>query len=103
MPAGRLQQDESEIEAAIRELKEETGLATAKESLHELPKLYFAKIKRKDGLKSFSVRVFICSSYSGELKVTDETTPEWVKIKELDKYNILANLKEIVLDGLKSI
>src|SRR4030042_3276669 len=101
LPAGRLQENESEIKAAIRELKEETGLITSQEYLIELPKLYVAKIKRKDGAKTFSLKVYLCNFYSGELKATDETQQLWVKIKELDKYNLLPNIKKIVMNGLK--
>ena len=75
LPAGRLKHNESEVKAAIRELKEETGLLTTKESLQELPKTYTAKIKRKDGVKTFSLKVYLCTSYSGELKSNDETEP----------------------------
>jgi 8-oxo-dGTP diphosphatase len=100
LPAGRLQENESELKAAIREFKEETGLITSQENLIELPDQYFAKIKRKNDTKTFSLKVYLCNSYSGELKATDETQPLWIKIKEIDKYKLLPNIKNIVIKGL---
>lgn len=100
LPAGRLQENESELKAAIRELKEETGLITSQEYLIELSNQYVAKIKRKDGTKTFSLKVYLCTSYYGKLKATDETYPLWIKIKELDKYKLLPNIKNIVIKGL---
>jgi len=100
LPAGRLKENEPELKAAIREFKEETGLITLQENLIELPSQYFAKIKTKKGTKNFSLKVFLCNSYSRELKITDETQPLWIKIKEIDKYNLLPNVKSIVFEGL---
>ena len=101
LPAGKLEEKESEIEAAVRELSEETGLVTNKEHLNPLPKLYFGEIKRKEDTRTFSFRVFICKSWSGKLRKTDETEPFWTKIHDLDKYNLLPNVKQAVLDGLE--
>ena len=101
LPAGRLRENESEIEAAIRELEEESGLITTQKHLWKLPKFYSAKIERKDGTKTFSLTVFLCDSYSGELRKTDETEPLWIKISDMDNYNLISNTKQIVLHGLE--
>lgn len=100
LPAGRINSGETAIGAARRELQEETGLKA--ESLIDYPgNVYFAKIQRKHGKINFSWHVFICTKFSGEIKVSEETIPEWVEISELDSYNLLANTKQAIEDGKK--
>jgi 8-oxo-dGTP diphosphatase len=101
LPSGSLKEGETELEAAVRELEEETGLTTSQKDLVELPETYTAEIQRKDGVKKFSFKVFLCKRFSGELKETEETTPEWVKISDLKKYKLLPNVEEIVKGGLR--
>ena len=101
LPSGSLEEGETELEAAVRELEEETGLTTSQKDLVELPETYTAEIQRKDGVKKFSLKVFLCKRFSGELKETEETTPEWVKISDLKKYKLLPNVEEIVKGGLR--
>ncbi len=100
IPAGRVELNESPIETAIRELLEETGLTTTSENLTKLPKLYTATIERKDGVKEFSLEVFLCSFYSGEIKNNNETSPEWIDINKLDELMLLPNVKNILFDAL---
>ena len=99
LPAGRLNKDEDEKIAAVRELFEETGIVVSEEDLIEYPNdIWTADIKRKDGtIKTFQIKVFVCKKWSGELAKTEETTPEWVEIAKLDEYNLLPNVKEIVM------
>ncbi len=101
LPGGRINNGETEKEAALREFTEETGLI-ASENLIEIPKRYTAEIKRKDGsAKTFSMKVYICKSFSGNLKPTQETIPEWIKTDKLKAYNLLPNVEKAVNDGLK--
>lgn len=101
IPAGRLEKGELLIEAARRELFEETGLETVGENLIKLPTEYSASIERKDGTKkNYSQNNFLCINWNGNLKDSDETTPEWVDIEELDKLKLLPNVKKMILDGL---
>ena len=99
LPAGRIEKNEGERVAAIRELQEETGLITSERELIEYPgDVYTATIERKDSVpKTYAMKVFQCRNYSGELKSSDETTPEWVEIEKLDSYKLLPNVEEIVL------
>jgi len=102
-PAGRLEEgDANEIERAIKELFEETGLTTNQKDLVPIPRIYEADIPRKDGtIKRFTMKTFVCNNYKGELKSSDETTPEWIKISKLNQYNLNANTLNMVQDGLK--
>lgn len=103
LPSGRISEGESEEEAAVRELQEETGLTVQKENLIQFPNnLYHATLPRKDGsFVKFSWRVFLCKDYSGDLRGADETDPEWVEIVNLPKYNLLPNVQNAVNTGLE--
>lgn len=98
IPSGRLNNGESEIDCAIRELKEETGLVTTKKDLIALPNHYVATIKRKTGeAKNFSMKVFKCKKFFGELKKNQEAIPMWIKLSKLDKLDLLPNTKNIII------
>ena len=78
-PGGHIEIEETKVEAAIREAKEETGLEVS--NLEEVGTLYF---QFKDGIRMLGY-VFFAHSYTGELiKECDETRPFWCKIKDLD-------------------
>jgi len=103
LPAGRLEKEENERAAAMRELKEETGLEVLPEDLIEYPSdVWKAEIKRKDGsVNTYQIKVFVCKRFTGTLKGSSETTPEWVEITKLDKYNLLPNVKEIIMREIR--
>lgn len=105
LPSGRIEENENEKEAAIRELGEETGLEVAPENLTEYPdNLYFASIPRKGGkVENFSWRVFIVRQFSGRLKESSETAPEWIDIGKVGDLTLLPNVYRAVQDGLKFI
>ncbi|KKQ78432.1 hypothetical protein A3F00_04375 [Candidatus Daviesbacteria bacterium RIFCSPHIGHO2_12_FULL_37_11] len=102
IPSGKLE-GRSEKEVAVKELEEETGLQTKEEDLLEFPDNHFsADISRKDGtIKRFPWTVFICTKYSGELRGTEETIPEWVAISKLNTLeSLLPNVIEAAKNGL---
>lgn len=103
LPSGRLEDGETEKQAAIREFKEETGLQTTPEDLIDYPaNVYIATLDRKRGTRvTFSWHVFIAKSFSGNLQETDETKPEWIKISEMDKLNLLPNIQRATIEGLR--
>src|SRR3972149_7158226 len=103
LQSGRIKESESEKEAAVRELLEETGLVTQAGYLIEFPhNFYQASIERKEGeVTNFSWRVFLVQQFSGELKESEETKPEWVSVAEIGRYNLLSNVYDAIQAGLK--
>lgn len=101
LPAGRIQDNESEKEAVKRELKEETGLDAASNDLILLPDKWFASIERKGGTKKFSLVVSLAEKFEGYLIGGAETAPEWIDIKEIGDYDLLPNAKEVIEKGLE--
>ncbi len=102
IPAGRIEPGESSIDAAVRELFEETNLKTEARFLVKVPEEYTAAIERKDGsIKNYSVDSFLCMSWDGELKANEQTIPLWVDIDEVDILTLLPNVKKIIFDALK--
>lgn len=96
LPAGRIELKEGIKEAAQRELKEETNLDVSLNDLILLKKKWTAKIKRKDGDKEFSLRVFYSNNFSGDLKNNEETSPKWIDINEIEKLDLLPNVFAII-------
>ncbi|MCH8821283.1 NUDIX hydrolase [Patescibacteria group bacterium] len=103
LPSGIVEKGESEDEAAVRELAEETGLITNLDDLVEFSgNFYIASIKRKDGSKkTFAWRVFLCKNYSGGLRTTKESIPKWVHIEKMDNFYLLPNIKNATISALK--
>ena len=101
IPSGRLEERPLK-EVAVKELEEETGLQTTEDDLLEFPGNYFeADIPRKDGTtKRFPWTVFVCTKYSGKLRGTDETRPEWIATARLNIIEqLLPNVIEAVQNG----
>ncbi len=96
LPAGKIDPGETGIYAAVRELFEETGLVTHEEDLVELPKKYLSTILRKKGKETFYFTVFRCKKWSGKLRGSSETSPEWVRVDTLDTYTLLPNVREVI-------
>ncbi len=107
LPSGRVNDDETEQEAAAREFHEETGLNAKVVDFREFKNNYFvADIPRKDGtIKTFGWRGFKVQNFYGQLSGNDETHPYWVdldKLKTLDKKKLLLpNVIEIVNNALE--
>ncbi len=98
LPGGRTKNNESEKKGAIREVFEETGLALKENDLHEFPNnTYSAYIKRKKGPSGvFTMKVFMSAKFLGVLKKSDETEPVWIKLSDLDDYNLLPNVEKAI-------
>lgn len=99
VPSGRVEPGETEREGAIREFREETGAAVAGNDLIDYPSnLYFGEVELKDGtVHCFEFKVFAAKNIEGELKATDETTPEWVDIGRLDELKLFMDTRTIAM------
>lgn len=96
-PGGRIDPGESTMDAAVREVKEETGLTIDTEDLVKIPHIYEADIPRKDGeVLHVSHTVFAVAKYKGKIKGTEETTPRWVEVDLLKDYNLLINTEGMI-------
>ncbi|MGI8420117.1 MAG: NUDIX hydrolase [Candidatus Levyibacteriota bacterium] len=99
-PAGRIEDGETPMHAAVRELEEESGLNTTEADLVELPKKYTADIKRKSGeTVRFYHTVFYCKKYSGSLRTGEDVTPEWVTLGKLSSLRLLPNIDDMILQA----
>ncbi len=106
LPAGRFLKGETAKQVALRELFEETGITTTEIALIEYPEnIYIGTFKRKETNKDVtaSLRVFICTEYSGTLKNSQETTPKWVAISEMEKLDLLPNVAKAIRDAQKYV
>lgn len=102
LPAGRIQDCENLKNTACRELEEETGLTVDLDDLILLPNKWQAAIERKGEKKNFSLIVFLVNKFGGQLKGSAETVPEWIDIKEIERYDLLPNVKNIIEEGFKN-
>lgn len=102
LPAGRVEEAEEAITGAIRELEEETGLIVTREDLIHLPTIYEADIPRKNGeIAHMKWDVFAATKFTGSIRDSEETIPEWVELLEVSKLNLLPNTQNAIAEGLQ--
>jgi ADP-ribose pyrophosphatase YjhB (NUDIX family) len=91
IPGGHANTDESSLDAAVRELKEETNL-----DVSEL-KLFYSKIS-EDKI----VSVYVCKKYSGNAQADDDLEEvHWFSVNELPEMRLDGN--ELVQKAYKEL
>ena len=78
---GHVEQRESAAQAAAREVKEESGIVVAADSLREAALITFLFPARPAW--DMTVAVFTAGAWSGEPHETDEIRPEWFPVAAL--------------------
>ena len=75
---GKIEEGETIIEAAIREMKEESGLIA-----EELEEIGITTFQFLDTGKILEVHIFNVLKYSGEMIETEEMRPQWFNLNEI--------------------
>ena len=98
IPLGGIDEGESSVEAALRELGEETGLWAEPQRLVKLDHNYPATIDRKDGPRNYEIDVYYAPAVHGNERATAETQPEWVPLTEVKDLDRLPIVDEAIRD-----
>ena len=77
---GKVEFPESFFEAALRELKEETGLTALNLELKGI-----SGFTNSIGNERFVFYDFLCTQFTGELSTSAEGEPKWWNLKDIDK------------------
>jgi hypothetical protein len=49
----------------------------------------------------FFLKSFFAERFEGELRASAETAPEWIKIEDLEKRDLLPNVSDVIAEGIK--
>jgi 8-oxo-dGTP diphosphatase len=91
LPGGHANTDESSLDAAVRELKEETNL-----DVSDL-KLFYSKISEEK-----IVNIYVCKKYSGNAQADDDLEEvHWFNVNELPEMRLDGN--ELVQKAYKEL
>lgn len=89
-PGGHVEEGESLLESVVREMKEETGLTI------ENPKVCgFKDWIQEDGTR-YIVMLYKTHKFTGELKSSDEGRVFWIDRADINRANLIWNMKELL-------
>jgi len=96
LPGGQIEDNETALEAAGRELEETTGISAKPDSLVEIPTQWQATITKSYGKATFSFICFICTDYTGMPEKNESATPEWVALNDLARTPLNPNTQNAI-------
>ena len=88
-PGGKVHKGEFYIEALCREVKEELSIELNTKKINFL-------INYKITSREINLIFFICSSWKGQLKANEGQKMKWVKIPEVQKFNMLKTNRKLI-------
>jgi len=100
IPGGKLEENESIIEAVQREIKEECNVLVDIDDLIDLFE-YIEKDEKNRVKYHFIVFDFRAQYLKGELDhLSDVSAARWVKVNDLDKYKMKKDTKNMIMKAL---
>ncbi|NOQ55705.1 MAG: NUDIX domain-containing protein [Nanohaloarchaea archaeon] len=108
LPKGHLEPDENRLQAAIREIEEETGITQLKliKYLGSYKRYRMGKDPTENDTKELkTIHIFLFETDQTELKPTDPHNPEakWIQKRDVSKLLTHPKDKEFYLKALKDI
>ncbi len=96
LPKGHLDEGESELEAAQREIREESGVTKLKliKKLQTYERYKIGRDGGEDPSELKSIAMFLFSTDESELRPTDPTNPEAIWVKPSQVASILTHPKD---------